>query len=417
MRKVFHPTGSAATVALLLVFAVAAAMFHGCAAAPPRAGAPDAGRPSMPPPPTAPRPGIVSPPALRESVPGRPVRILMGEGPQQELAVEAETVRAWNYGGALLGEEKGALKLSARGETIRLGNGKVVDSPVDVSSPSGIRIGGRKVSGRVRVSARQGMLSAVAVVPLEEYVTAVASREGSPKFHPEALAALAVAVRTYALVAMEKPKGPDHDVVAGVEDQVFDGVDDVPDVFRKATGSTRGEFLAWHGLVARVYYHSTCGGRTENAKDAWGTDVAYLRTVACDDCRDSPAYKWDFRLTRNEGERIALSLGVRPEGDLRFVIAGTSSTGRASRIRISSGGVSRETSAAAFRRAAGYARVKSLKMEIVPVGNGWVLAGQGYGHGVGMCQWGANGMAKAGSTYREILARYYPGTSMSGGMP
>jgi stage II sporulation protein D len=345
------------------------------------------------------------------------VRILLGEGPQQELTVEADAVRAWDLGGALLCEEKGALTLSARGERIRLGQGKVVDSPVDVSSPSGIRIGGRKVSGRVRVSARQGQLSVVAVVPLEEYVTAVVSREAPPKFHPEALAALAVAVRTYALAAMEKPRESTHDVVAGVEDQVFEGVDDVLDVFRKAADSTRGEALAWHELPARVVYHSTCGGRTENAKDAWGTDVPYLRSVACDDCRNSPAYRWDYRLTRKEGARIALSLGVRPEGDLKFEIAGTSSTGRASRIRISSGGVSRETAAAAFRRSAGYARVKSLKMEIVPVGNGWVFAGHGYGHGVGMCQWGADGMARGGKTYRDILARYYPGTSLSGGIP
>ena len=424
MKGNAHPWGSAATVALLLVSAAAAALFPGCAGAPPRAGAPDverrlppAGRPSGAPPPAALRPGIFPPPALPESLYGRPVRVLLGVGPQQELTVEAEAVRAWNFGGALLGEEKGALTLSARGEMIRLGQGKVVDSPVDVSSPSGIRIGGRKVSGRVRVSARQGQLSAVAVVPLEEYVTAVVSREAPPKFHPEALAALAVAVRTYVLVAMEKPREPTHDVVAGVEDQVFEGVDDVPDVFRKAADSTRGVVLTWRGLLARVVYHSTCGGRTENAKDAWGTDVPYLRSVACDDCRDSPAYRWDCRVTQKEGKRIALSLGVRAEDDLKFQIAGTSSTGRASRIRISSGGVSRETAAAAFRRAAGYARVKSLKMEIVPVGNGWVFSGQGYGHGVGMCQWGADGMARGGKTHLEILARYYPETALSRGTP
>jgi stage II sporulation protein D len=56
-------------------------------------------------------------------------------------------------------------------------------------------------------------------------------------------------------------------------------------------------------------------------------------------------------------------------------------------------------------------------MEIVPVGNGWVFTGKGYGHGVGMCQWGANGMAKNGKTYREILARYYPDTVLARGEP
>jgi stage II sporulation protein D len=345
------------------------------------------------------------------------VRVLLEGGPQKELTVEADEIRAWNFAGALLFQEKGALNFSALGGKIRWGRANIVDSPVDVSSPSGLRIGGRRISGRVRLSALQGQLYAVAVVPLEEYVAAVVSREAPPKFHPEAQAALAVAVRTYALVAMDKPREATHDVVAGVEDQVFEGMDNVAVVFRNAAESTRGVALTWRGALAKSVFHSTCGGRTENAKDAWGTDLPYLRSVHCNDCRESPAYRWDYRMTRNEGMRIALALGVRAGNDLRLEIVGRSSTGRAGRIRISSGGVSRETAAAAFRRAAGYARLKSLKMEIVPVGSGWVVAGEGYGHGVGMCQWGSEGMAKEGKTYREILARYYPETALSRWVP
>ena len=77
-------------------------------------------------------------------------------------------------------------------------------------------------------------------------------------------------------------------------------------------------------------------------------------------------------------------------------------------MRLTSGGVAREAKASMFRRAAGYALVKSLWMEINPAGGNWRFTGKGYGHGVGMCQWGANGMAKRGAGYREILARYYP---------
>jgi len=251
-------------------------------------------------------------------------------------------------------------------------------------------------------------------VPLEEYVAAVVSKEAPPKFHAETLAALAVAVRTYALAAMEKPREPTHDVVAGVEDQVFEGVDDTPDAFRKAAESTRGVVLTWQGKPANAVYHSTCGGRTENAKDAWGTDVPYLRSVVCGDCRRSPSFRWDCRMTPKDARRVALALGVRAENGLKVEITGRTPTGRASRIRITSGGVSRETAAAAFRRAAGYSRVKSLKMEVAPEARGWVFTGQGYGHGVGMCQWGADGMAAGGKTHREILARYYPGTDLAG---
>ncbi len=404
-----------------LFLAVAGGMFQGCATAPPQDAALYGERPA----PGGERPTAAFPPAggreetSPRGVPGydpsRPVRVLLGEEPQRVLAIEsAGEIRCWDARGALLLEGKPPLELSAQKERIRLGKGKVVDSPVDLFSPAGMRIGGRKVPGRVRVSARQGKLFPVAVVPLEEYVAAVLSREGSPKFHGEALAALAVAVRSYTVSAMAKPRGPSYDVVSGVEDQVFEGVDGVPEIFRKAAGSTRGAILAWKGTVANTVYHSTCGGRTENAKDAWGADVPYLRSVACGDCEDSPNFRWEYRMLPKEARRVALLLGVRSEGSLKLEITGRTGTGRAARIRISSGGVSRETAAAAFRRAAGYARVKSLAMDIVPVGNGWLFAGKGYGHGVGMCQWGADGMARKGRGSREILARYYPGTVLSG---
>ncbi|HEX7519437.1 MAG TPA: hypothetical protein VF325_04085, partial [Candidatus Deferrimicrobium sp.] len=87
------------------------------------------------------------------------------------------------------------------------------------------------------------------------------------------------------------------------------------------------------------------------------------------------------------------------------------------RVLISSDGVSRELNAAVFRKAAGYARVRSLKMEIVSVAGEWRFTGEGWGHGVGLCQFGANGMARRGAGFREILARYYPGTEIIGETP
>jgi stage II sporulation protein D len=106
-------------------------------------------------------------------------------------------------------------------------------------------------------------------------------------------------------------------------------------------------------------------------------------------------------------------MGVPAGEDLRISVTGLTSTGRAARVKILSGGVARETQAAEFRKAAGYSRVRSLWMTIEPAGEGWLITGRGYGHGVGMCQFGANGMAKAGKGFREILARYYPGTELA----
>jgi stage II sporulation protein D len=205
--------------------------------------------------------------------------------------------------------------------------------------------------------------------------------------------------------------------VGGVEDQVFDGLDGVAAVFREASDRTRGLVVLYRGELARTVYHSTCGGRTEDAASAWGRDVPYLRARSCDDCSGSPVYRWEYRMSGAEGRRVAKALGIPPGKDLRIAVTGRTPTGRARRIRISSGAVSRELSAVEFRRVAGYANVRSLKMGIVPVAGGWRFTGEGWGHGVGMCQYGADGMARRGAGFREILARYYPGTGIRGVSP
>jgi stage II sporulation protein D len=319
-------------------------------------------------------------------------------------------IRAWKDDGSPISEWKGVGTLSADGNRIRVG-GALAGATVDVGADSPFSVAGRHLpAGRVRVINRQGKLLAVATLPLEEYVAAVLSREASPGFQPAALSALAIAVRTYAFNAASKPRDPAFDLLNGVDDQVFDGFDRVYPQFRAAAAETRGLML-WHdGAPARANYHSTCGGRTESAADAWGKPFPYLVSVACDDCRESPAWRWEYRMPFEEGKRVAQSLGLRVHDELKIEVVATSPTGRAARIRLKSGGATREAPAAAFRQGAGTTKVKSLLFAIDRAGDGWKITGSGYGHGVGLCQWGADGMARRGRDYREILARYYPGT-------
>jgi len=333
------------------------------------------------------------------------------------VVLEGETVRGWGADGRLEAEAAGPVALAAVGERIRWNGSRLLGDTLDAAGVPDLRIGNRKGTSRVRLIARKGELLAVAVEPLEAYVAAVVSREAPPRFHPEALAALAVAVRTYAAGAAARPRDPAYDVVATVEDQVFDGMDGVSQVFREAGDRTRGMVVRYRGELARTVYHSTCGGRTEDAVAVWGTDIPYLRAQFCDDCTDSPVYRWEYRMSDAEARRVAKALGVPPGKDLQIDVTGRTRTGRASRVRVSSAGVSRDLAGAEFRRAAGYAKVRSLKMEVVRVAGEWRFTGEGWGHGVGMCQYGANGMAMRGAGFREILARYYPGTEISGETP
>lgn len=412
--------GSAAAAGLLLLFAGGISLFGGCAGAPPREPGPQLPAPA-PVPPGAQRPeGPAGPPRPGPVVIGPSeatgtlfVRVLLSGGKPGAVLL-GETIRAWGVDGKLAGEGAGRVTLTAVGERIRWNGSRLLGDTLDAAGTPDLRVGDRKAGGRVRIVARKGELLAVAVVPIEAYVAAVVSREAPPRFHPEALAAMAVAARTYAAGAMSKPRDPAYDVVGSVEDQVFEGMDGVAPVFRDAAERTRGVVVRYRGELARTVYHSTCGGRTESAESAWGRDVPYLRGLTCDDCSESPVYRWEYRMSAAEGRRVAEALGLPRGKDLRIAVAGRTPTGRTSRVRISSGGVTRELQAAEFRKAAGYARIRSLKMEIVPLGGEWRFAGEGYGHGVGMCQFGANGMARRGAGFREILARYYPGTGAAG---
>jgi len=405
-----------AVAALLLLLA-------GCAGAPPREPAypgrvpapPPSARPAPPPPGGTTRPGAIVPYPPGTAAP-RFVRVFL-PGSASGVVLEGETIRAWGADGRLAAEAAGRVVLSAVGERIRWNGSRLLADTLDASGSPDLRVGNRKISGRIRLLARNGDLLVVAVVPLEAYVAAVVSREAAARFHPEALAAMAVAVRTYAAGAAAAPRDPAYDVVGGVEDQVFDGMDGVAAVFREAADRTRGMVVRYRGELARTVYHSTCGGWTEDAGSAWGKDVPYLRAQRCDDCADSPVYRWEYRMSGAEGRLVAKALGVPPGKDLGIAVAGRTPTGRASRLRISSGGVSRELQAAEFRRVAGYAKVRSLKMEIVQAAGEWRITGEGWGHGVGMCQYGANGMARRGAGFREILARYYPGTEIRGEAP
>lgn len=377
--------------------------------APKAAEKPSPRPPARPPEPSEPTPSPVG----KRPVSDRSIRVLLA-GPASEIPAGGCPIRAWNEDGARVGEWEGTFGLAAEGGRIRIG-GTRFEGPLELGADGPFEVAGRQLtSGRVRVLNRQGKLLAVAELPLEEYVAAVLSREASPSFRPAALAALAVAIRTYALAAAAKPRDPAYDLLNGVDDQVFEGFDRLLPQFRAAAEATRGLLLYDGDSPAPANYHSTCGGRTESAADAWGKPYRHLVSVACDDCRVSPAWRWDCRISFEEGKRIAQSLGLRARSDLKIEVVSLTPTGRAARIRLSSGGTVREAAAAAFRQAAGTTKVKSLKMSIRKSGDGWRVAGDGYGHGVGLCQWGAEGMARQGADYREILVRYYPGTRLAG---
>lgn len=263
-----------------------------------------------------------------------------------------------------------------------------------------ITVSGTRVRGDVVVLIGKSQLVVVNVLPLEDYLVGVLGSEMPRSFPTEALKAQAIAARTYALNKKLDQYSQPYHLGSSVISQVYKGLDVEDPRTREAVEATRGMVLTWQLQPIEAYFHSSCGGRTETGAEALGRELPYLQAVDCP-CGRLPTSHWTLNL--NAGDLKALS---PKSSSLR--VQGRSATGRAQRVEVGS----RTISAVSFRERIGYMKLKSLNFEIEKSGSGWKVAGHGFGHGAGLCQWGARVYAEKGWGFQKILLHYYPGTEL-----
>jgi stage II sporulation protein D len=264
-----------------------------------------------------------------------------------------------------------------------------------------IQVNGVRVKGDVVVLFGKTQLAAVNVLGLEDYLVGVLGSEMPKSFPPEALKAQAVAARTYALnKKLEQYSQPYH-LGSSVISQVYKGLD-VEDLrTREAVESTKGLVMTWQLQPIEAYFHASCGGRTENGGDALGRDLPYLKAVDCP-CGRLPTSHWTLDLKPNDVKTLGVAKGTA------LHVQGRSPTGRARRVEAGT----RSIDAVTFRERIGYMKLKSLQFEIEKSRDGWRVEGHGFGHGAGMCQWGARVYAEKGWGFEKILEHYYPGVDL-----
>jgi stage II sporulation protein D len=223
-----------------------------------------------------------------------------------------------------------------------------------------------------------------------------------------ALQAQAVASRTYALYRIEQAGDLPSDVSADVLSQVYGGRSAESWRTTRAVKRTRGRALVYHDQLVPAFFHASCGGHTENALFVWNLDSEVLRGTACPYCIDRPGYDWKRNFhTRMVQEQ--LNKEGYPIGPIKAIeVTRQSPSGRAVILRIRDNDNATLTMPAAeFRTVLGPDIVRSTRFEVVMQGYYFDLIGHGWGHGVGMCQQGACGMALAGKGMLEILEFYY----------
>ncbi|TAM76784.1 SpoIID/LytB domain-containing protein [bacterium] len=383
------------------------------------------------------QPGATPPPISTRPLPGNAIRVLLQRGrPSVTLtaaggfAVFDGTENTTPIFRAGPGQNQ-TLDVSA----LAHGSGGVI---VEAAGDAPLRVDGRPYRGRLLLFPDGAGLMVVNQLPIDLYVLGVLGREISPKWPAAVLQAHAIISRSYAL-GRRKDAAHAFDVYATTADQVYGGVNAESAPGNDAVYQTRGQLLWYGNGLASAFFSSCCGGHTESAGALWGKDIPYLGGVSDPYCVGSPHYRWRSYVAEDM-LRTRLGTEVASLGEIRTLAPlDLDSSGRAKQIVVQGQDGQRDIEAKMFRDRLGTSVVRSTlihRMQItaspdqlqpdpafddpspapVPTppqrGPLVMIEGAGWGHGVGLCQWGARGFALRGGSAAQILALYFPGTTI-----
>ena len=293
--------------------------------------------------------------------------------------------------------------LKRKNNSIRFGSSgyKTLDF---ISKGFPISVNSRAYRGDIRISVHQKQLFVVNYVDIESYLKSVVPSEMFPTWSMEALKAQAVVARTYALYRRTGPS-KEYDLCSGVRSQMYKGVDSERSNSNMAVYLTKEMCLYDNRKLVPSYFHSTCGGNTVNADSIWRKALDSIEGVDCKFCKDSPHYKWKKSMGRRKLGKILSKKGYKI-GKIKTIMIVKD---KPYKIFIEDKyEKSQVLDMSKFRFLVGSEIIRSNNFK-VKVGLFRVkFKGNGWGHCVGLCQWGAQGMALKGYSYKQILQHYYP---------
>ena len=315
---------------------------------------------------------------------------------------------------------------------IRIGSMTLDANAVEIvpnDSPA-IWVGRHQYRGTVRLHRKaSGKIVAVNVVPLNHYIASVINGEMPATFPVEARTAQAIIARSYVLYRQSQTRGGGlYDVYSDARSQRYLGYQyreshngrrlaGENDASRRITRQTAGLICTYRGRIFSPYYSAVCGGRTTAGYHVFKQASPTLQSVTCHWCRDAKRYRWSVKVPlRDANELLRKYLSARnlPFGNLRSVRAVRQPFGsKPPEFDISDGSHLYRITSKQIRAAVSTSRLPSPYFEIRFTGTDMVFHGRGHGHAVGLCQWGAAGLAKNGRNAEQIIRYYYRGVALT----
>jgi stage II sporulation protein D len=276
-----------------------------------------------------------------------------------------------------------------------------------------LKVNGLRYRGQIDCALQRNTIRVINYVALEDYLRGVVPNEVTHSWPLEALKAQAVAARTFALYRMSTQADSDYDLDDGTNSQVYRGLDSEQEGTNRAVQETRQLAAVYQGKFISAFYHANCGGHTADVKHVWGGDIRYLSGTACGFCEDGPHYRWKFQIGKTDLAKV-LSKHNFPVRDVKGLdLVGRLPDSRILSVEIVTRDGRESLKAAEFRMLVGADKIRSTNFEVADQGALLVFTGKGWGHGAGLCQEGACGMARSGYGFREILEHYYPGIEIT----
>lgn len=349
------------------------------------------------------------------------LRVAISQGVKQLTVGSSTTAKVEDGAGRSLGEiaSMNAFSAQTSSKGVKLAHWQASQLWIEPTAGGYVYIGDRWYRGRTKLVKSGWGLTAVNQVDLEQYLASVLGGEMNGNWPQEALKAQAVAARSYALHKRQRHSNAVYDLGRTTSSQVYKGLAAESIGTQTAVTATAGQVLTYKGQIIEAVFHSSSGGHTENVEDIWVQPLPYLRGVQDYD-QGTPVYQWAANFSARELSRRISGVG----NVLSMTPLRTTPHGRIVTMRVAGSSRTRTISGDALRKALNlrstlftvtprFGLVASANRASSKPQSFFEINGRGFGHGLGMSQWGAHNLAQSGYNHQQILQHYYQGTTLT----
>lgn len=311
---------------------------------------------------------------------------------------------------------KGKIKIELKNNKAKISN-KVFPLPIKFVSQKCFLVNDKIYRNNIIINSCSKGNNIINELKIEDYLKGILPKEANSSWNQETLKAQAIISRSYALKNIGKHSKEGYDVCSKVHCQVYGGASCETKNCNKAIYDTTGKVVTYENKIAQTLFHASCGGHTEDPKYVWQWNTKtpeYLKGQKDSYCKNSPHQNWKVSLSEKEIREKLIKSGYKV-GKIKKISTSGITAGKAAKqiiIRHSKGKL--KLNSYIFRCSINPDKIKSTLITSIKYRNkNFIFTGKGWGHKVGLCQWGAKVMGDKGFSYDKILKFYYPKTEIT----